>query len=302
MNVQQLSVFFAAADEQHTCTYTRFVIKFFFFTFLFFFFLLLQFLLFPSYPLFLICYFLFSSYLCCMAENPESLVYKLRNDERHIRVLAVVLSLTGGLALSFILGVGIFLFWHIRECDKRHKRRRRKKTLDLPYATSSKDLQVEQDQQRRQREQQQQQEIPPPPPATTISSRSSVPNAVPEPKLAPTTFAPAASAIPSAPYPVIRDEADTPTPSAPTAKEILEQYHPSPSSSSRHCHQCQIPPPAYTPSEGTRTSDANYLILDPETATAALLAVHHQQQQEEDQEKHHFSSSTSSTSSSHCRN
>ncbi|KAI8073796.1 hypothetical protein BC940DRAFT_329358 [Gongronella butleri] len=47
----------------------------------------------------------------------------LHHDERELRHLVVILSLTGGLVLSFLLGVGIFIYWHWRAWS--HRRRKR---------------------------------------------------------------------------------------------------------------------------------------------------------------------------------
>ncbi|ORZ00105.1 hypothetical protein BCR43DRAFT_129602 [Syncephalastrum racemosum] len=41
------------------------------------------------------------------ANNEAALLHKLRSDEEHLRTLVVLLSLTGGLALSFALGIAI---------------------------------------------------------------------------------------------------------------------------------------------------------------------------------------------------
>ncbi|CAO3628257.1 unnamed protein product [Mucor hiemalis] len=45
-------------------------------------------------------------------ESSSTLLQKLHTNERQLRTLAVVLSLTGGLALSFALGVGIMIYWY----------------------------------------------------------------------------------------------------------------------------------------------------------------------------------------------
>ncbi|KAI7897868.1 uncharacterized protein BX663DRAFT_276711 [Cokeromyces recurvatus] len=49
----------------------------------------------------------------------STLLHHLHINERQLRTLAVVLSLTGGLAISFALGVGIMIYWYFRKCKQR---------------------------------------------------------------------------------------------------------------------------------------------------------------------------------------
>ncbi|PHZ14246.1 uncharacterized protein RHIMIDRAFT_116057 [Rhizopus microsporus ATCC 52813] len=42
------------------------------------------------------------------------LLYRLHTNEVQLRTLAVILSLTGGLALSFAVGVGILIYWYAK--------------------------------------------------------------------------------------------------------------------------------------------------------------------------------------------
>jgi hypothetical protein len=49
------------------------------------------------------------------------LLYRLHTNESQLRILAVVLSLTGGLVLSFALGVSILIYWHTRKSKKENQ-------------------------------------------------------------------------------------------------------------------------------------------------------------------------------------
>ncbi|KAI8366813.1 uncharacterized protein BYT42DRAFT_143818 [Radiomyces spectabilis] len=52
-------------------------------------------------------------------EASTTLLHRLHTNERALRTLAVVLSLAGGLVLSFTLGVGIFVYWYFRKYKRR---------------------------------------------------------------------------------------------------------------------------------------------------------------------------------------
>ncbi|CAO3655069.1 unnamed protein product [Mucor fragilis] len=54
-------------------------------------------------------------------ESSSTLLHRLHTNERQLRTLAVILSLTGGLSLSFALGVGIMIYWYSRKCKQRRK-------------------------------------------------------------------------------------------------------------------------------------------------------------------------------------
>ncbi|CAO3613038.1 unnamed protein product [Cunninghamella blakesleeana] len=56
----------------------------------------------------------------------NDMLHALHRDERELRVLAVLLSLAGGLVLSFLLGVGIFIYWHWRAYRTRRLKRKKK--------------------------------------------------------------------------------------------------------------------------------------------------------------------------------
>lgn len=71
------------------------------------------------------------------ANNDAALLHKLHSDEEHLRTLVVLLSLTGGLALSFALGIGIFLYWHVREYKRRRQRRLRRRHEKLMSLTTA---------------------------------------------------------------------------------------------------------------------------------------------------------------------
>lgn len=66
-------------------------------------------------------------------QEPTDMLHALHRDEKELRVLAVILSLTGGLVLSFLLGVGIFVYWHWRS----YRTRQRKKLTRLKQPPSS---------------------------------------------------------------------------------------------------------------------------------------------------------------------
>ncbi|CAO3642643.1 unnamed protein product [Cunninghamella echinulata] len=59
--------------------------------------------------------------------GPTDMLHALHRDERELRVLAVILSLAGGLVLSFLLGVGIFIYWHWRAYRARQLKRKKNK-------------------------------------------------------------------------------------------------------------------------------------------------------------------------------
>ncbi|CEG74391.1 hypothetical protein RMATCC62417_09618 [Rhizopus microsporus] len=47
------------------------------------------------------------------------LLYRLHTNEVQLRTLAVILSLTGGLALSFAVGVGILIYWYAKRGNQK---------------------------------------------------------------------------------------------------------------------------------------------------------------------------------------
>lgn len=72
----------------------------------------------------------------------STLVGSIRNDETQLRILVVVLSLTGGLVLAFFLGFGIFLYWH---CVLKTKQIDQEKTLNNKVKPSSGSLSTRSD-------------------------------------------------------------------------------------------------------------------------------------------------------------
>ncbi|KAI8329906.1 hypothetical protein BD560DRAFT_451587 [Blakeslea trispora] len=50
----------------------------------------------------------------------STLIHRLHSNERQLRTLVVILSLAGGLALSFVLGVGILICWSSQRYRKPH--------------------------------------------------------------------------------------------------------------------------------------------------------------------------------------
>ncbi|KAI8073415.1 uncharacterized protein B0P05DRAFT_588699 [Gilbertella persicaria] len=65
-------------------------------------------------------------------ESSSSLIHRLHTNESQLRTLAVVLSLTGGLSLSFALGVGILIYWYSRKCKQR-RNTKRPLTSTIPF-------------------------------------------------------------------------------------------------------------------------------------------------------------------------
>lgn len=150
-------------------------------------------------------------------ESPSTLLHRLHTNERQLRTLAVVLSLTGGLALSFALGVGILIYWYTRKCkEKRRLLNKRDKENDEESNTSSLYC----------------------PSCHPEQERPTVVEESPVEAIASTSSQALLDNLPPPP-----PTAPTPEPSAPTEKEIHM--------ASRHdhealCHVCLHPPPAYT--------------------------------------------------------
>ncbi|KAI9310279.1 hypothetical protein BX666DRAFT_2009923 [Dichotomocladium elegans] len=214
------------------------------------------------------------------SSDDQAIVNKIRADESHLRALVVILSLAGGLALSFGLGAGICLYWHLRKF-------RRKKHLRKPPHTSSAAIETA--------------VIRTPPtgpviiPASSsvcdMGSASSPIGRQRQPTFdfthVPPSSAAAAEPLPQVLVPPMVDTrinnegAPQPGPSAPSAKEVLQQQDElaaateASQSSHPHYHRLQAhccyhpptPPPAYTP----RT--LNHLMNDPDIAPAVLFAI-----------------------------
>ncbi|KAI8356705.1 hypothetical protein EDC96DRAFT_609463 [Choanephora cucurbitarum] len=68
-----------------------------------------------------------------MSSNESSLIHRLYLNERQLRTLVVILSLAGGLALSFLLGVIILICWY----SQRQKESDSHKITVIPTLTPS---------------------------------------------------------------------------------------------------------------------------------------------------------------------
>jgi hypothetical protein len=62
--------------------------------------------------------------LTATEEASSTLLHRLHTNERQLRTLAVILSLTGGLALSFALGVGILIYWYSHKCKQKRQQQK----------------------------------------------------------------------------------------------------------------------------------------------------------------------------------
>ncbi|CAO3598633.1 unnamed protein product [Absidia cylindrospora] len=74
-------------------------------------------------------------------QEPTDMLHALHHDEKELRILAVVLSLTGGLVLSFLLGVGIFVYWHWRAWRAR-RRKKYQKSKKLLSSIETDDIEI----------------------------------------------------------------------------------------------------------------------------------------------------------------
>ncbi|KAL9557578.1 hypothetical protein MBANPS3_001302 [Mucor bainieri] len=226
-------------------------------------------------------------------ESSSTLLHRLHTNERQLRTLAVILSLTGGLSLSFALGVGIMIYWYSRKCKQRRKLHGSSSsmkdaeedvdddeksctTTNYSYCASC-DMMV--------RDQQLEHgdmlfgnttasvvtDIPPNNNNTTNAATtaatslvsSSSPSILPLSSPASSTHRMEAIDLVHLPPPPLSHLPPTPEPSAPSAKE-LHHLHPSSSGSNQPsdhhgsgnpveqdgqeelCHDCLVPPPAYT--------------------------------------------------------
>lgn len=155
----------------------------------------------------------------------ESLVHKLRMDEQHIRALAVILSLTGGLALSFALGAGIFLYWHLREFKRRKQSRQgyllEQQSIESKSTTTTSCCSSN----------------------NSVLSRTSHEHQLPAAESQMTTIFPPPLLLPPT------DTTVNAGPSAPSAKEFLNNDNLDAPSCCPHCISVDPPPPAYTPRE-----------------------------------------------------
>lgn len=153
-------------------------------------------------------------------ESPSTLLHRLHTNERQLRTLAVVLSLTGGLALSFALGVGILIYWYSRKCKERRR------------------LLSHQDKENDEESNSSSLHCPSCHPQIEPSIKSIANETRQIQAIASTSSQALLDSLPPPPL-----TAPTPIPSAPTEKEIHMAI--------RHdhealCHECQNPPPAYT--------------------------------------------------------
>lgn len=196
-------------------------------------------------------------------ESSLTLLHRLHTNERQLRTLAVILSLTGGLALSFALGVGIMIYWYSRKC-KQKRRLSIKNPKNYNREDNDEDDDYDDDDEKsfysnctacdllkQQQQQSQQQE-----------EQDNVPNSVSHHELAsssagqnieqPEVIQQQQDEIMLLPPPPLALMFPTPEPSAPSAKELSHAHPNLASSSTSHpeeeglCHDCLVPPPAYT--------------------------------------------------------
>jgi hypothetical protein len=161
-------------------------------------------------------------------DSPSILLHRLHSNERQLRTLAVVLSLAGGLALSFALGVGIMIYWYLHKCKQ--KRRLGDETFDDDGDDSDDEKSCSAG-------------------YSYCNSRNcdyynNTPTEIPQES----TTAVIDQDILVLPLPPI-SLVPTPEPSAPSAKELHIHNHNNNATTSTNeelCHDCSIPPPAYT--------------------------------------------------------
>jgi hypothetical protein len=174
-------------------------------------------------------------------ESSSTLLHRLHTNESQLRTLVVILSLTGGLALSFVLGVGIMIYWYFRKCKQ-------KRRLSDKKPSNQDDDEYEDDDEKsfysycaacnlmRQQQEEQEQD------RSSVSHHESISTASRN-----TDQQDEIISIPPLPLALLLP---TPEPSAPSAKELSHANQNIASSSTSHpeelCHHCLVPPPAYT--------------------------------------------------------
>lgn len=162
-------------------------------------------------------------------DSPSILLHRLHTNERQLRTLAVVLSLAGGLALSFALGVGIMIYWYLHKCKQ--KRRLGDEAFDDDDDDDSDDEK------------------------SSSSSYSicnprncnfyDIPSATPVATTSIMAGIPQETLILDLPLPPV-SLVPIPEPSAPSAKELHTHTNATGSTHEDLCHDCLLPPPAYT--------------------------------------------------------
>lgn len=161
-------------------------------------------------------------------DSPSILLHRLHTNERQLRTLAVVLSLAGGLALSFALGVGIMIYWYLHKCkQKRRLGDRNRDTEDHSDDDSDDEKSLYSVCNWRNCDFYSNQDTP----AVPIDEESQEEIIV--------------DPLPLPPISLV----STPEPSAPSAKELHIHTHTNATTSTTHedlCHDCLLPPPAYT--------------------------------------------------------
>ncbi|KAG2213161.1 hypothetical protein INT47_011310 [Mucor saturninus] len=166
-------------------------------------------------------------------DSPSILLHRLHTNERQLRTLAVVLSLAGGLALSFALGVGIMIYWYLHKCKQKRRlgdRNTDNHEQDEEDSDDGKSL------------------------YSICNYRNcdfynrdnpNHPTAEEEQVQEEIILLDNLTTLPLPPISLV----STPEPSAPSAKELHIHTHTNATSSSAHedlCHDCLLPPPAYT--------------------------------------------------------
>ncbi|KAI9486973.1 MAG: hypothetical protein EXX96DRAFT_61233 [Benjaminiella poitrasii] len=195
----------------------------------------------------------------------STLLHRLHTNERQLRTLAVVLSLTGGLAISFALGVGIMIYWYFRKCKQKRRLHDDIKNDTGPprqqyHHQETSVVERDESEQTRRRHQE--------PSISIVESSDETETILPVAEHSTITqintdsslMSPLLSSLPLSPPVSDFSSLPVPEPSAPSAKELLYQ---SPSLSAYPqqrnrtsgdnddaitslCHDCLAPPPAYT--------------------------------------------------------